>query len=55
MSDSEQPKCPVDHSTRSSWLSKLTGDKKEQPKAAPPPVSEEPSCPVDHNARSVGQ
>lgn len=53
MSDSEQPKCPVDHSTRSSWLSKLTGDKKEQPKAAPPPVSEEPSCPVDHNARSV--
>ena len=52
MSDSEQPKCPVDHSTRSSWLSKLTGDKKNNPKQHHLQFRRT-ILPVDHNARSV--
>ncbi|KAL6451560.1 CYT2 Holocytochrome-c1 synthase [Candida maltosa Xu316] len=53
MSNEEQPKCPVDHSTRSTWLSRFTGSK---PEPQPQPVTkqtEQPACPVDHDARSV--
>lgn len=45
----EQPKCPVDHSTRSKWV--------ELGKEAPHPIPSDGSsnadkCPVDHTARS---
>ncbi|EGV63666.1 Cytochrome c1 heme lyase [Yamadazyma tenuis] len=53
----DQPKCPVDHTTRSSWSSWLWAQKPNPPDTCPvslPPVTtdEQPKCPVDHNARS---
>lgn len=39
----EQPKCPVDHTTRTAWLRK----------AKPEPEPEQPTCPVDHGAREA--
>ena len=64
MSDNtEQPKCPVDHSTRQSWLSKLTtgagGPKKDSEHTQTNPISsqsttQEPQvCPVNHDSRST--
>lgn len=65
MSDNnEQPKCPVDHSTRQSWLAKLTGggankDTSEQTQQKPisssiqPPSQEPQVCPVNHDSRSA--
>ncbi|KAK6875530.1 Holocytochrome-c1 synthase [Candida tropicalis] len=56
MSNEDQPKCPVDISTRNSWLSRLTGKNKEPistQSPQPESITEQPACPVDHNARSV--
>lgn len=40
----EEPKCPVDHSKRDTWMESMS--KPEQP------AQEQPACPVDHSARS---
>lgn len=70
MSDSnEQPKCPVDHSTRQSWLSKLTGggsNKDTNAKdlaqkdlvSSPTPTQDAQApppqvCPVNHDSRAA--
>ncbi|KAI5970001.1 CYT2 [Candida margitis] len=64
MSDSnEQPKCPVDHSTRKSWLSKLTGggnpkeveqaQPKQMPSSSQLSTNEPQVCPVNHDSRSA--
>lgn len=51
----DQPKCPVDHSTREAWVSKLNqsesaNDSKVTESKIEP---EQPKCPVDHHARST--
>ncbi|EGW35435.1 uncharacterized protein SPAPADRAFT_58655 [Spathaspora passalidarum NRRL Y-27907] len=61
--ESEQPKCPVDPSTRSSWLSLWKKPapqvdipkQKQEPEAAAAAAAagDQPKCPVDHNARSA--
>lgn len=40
----EQPKCPVDHSTRQAWIDKTS--------KKPEPAPEQPKCPVDHDSRA---
>ncbi|KAI5955144.1 CYT2 [Candida jiufengensis] len=61
MSNEDQPKCPVDHSTRQSWLQKLTGSNKEptppttnpsQSQPQPQPQHDQPVCPINNEARS---
>ncbi|CAG98941.1 cytochrome c1 heme lyase CYT2 [Kluyveromyces lactis] len=55
----EQPKCPVDDSTKEVWLKQQsTNNKNESAKALPPnhpPASSEGSgvCPVDHSSQDV--
>ncbi|KAI5965728.1 CYT2 [Candida pseudojiufengensis] len=65
MSNEDQPKCPVDHSTRQSWLSSLIWSKKEEPQLVPkhleknssnPQIQhhqDQPVCPVNHETRSA--
>lgn len=50
----DEPKCPVDHSTRATWMEKLTGKKPSQPEAPAADLAAnlQEKCPVDHTARA---
>ncbi|KAI5949217.1 CYT2 [Candida theae] len=57
--NNEQPRCPVDHSTRQSWLSKLTGSGSNNNDTTSEQVRKElvsspqQVCPVNHDSRSA--
>ncbi|CDO96519.1 unnamed protein product [Kluyveromyces dobzhanskii CBS 2104] len=55
---SEQPKCPVDDSTKETWLKQQSGSKSEPSRSLPtnhPPASSDGAgvCPVDHSSQDV--
>ncbi|KAG2734989.1 hypothetical protein G9P44_001203 [Scheffersomyces stipitis] len=58
MGQEEQPKCPVDHTTREAWLQKTSGSipadhHKIDSVSKTNTTEDQPKCPVDHSARSV--
>lgn len=58
MTTEEQPKCPVDHSTREAWVKNM-GTGEQAPKQLPadhpviPSGNGEAACPVNHEARGI--
>ncbi|ODV80606.1 cytochrome c and c1 heme-lyase [Suhomyces tanzawaensis NRRL Y-17324] len=50
----EQPKCPVDHSSRQAWMEKAQSSQAPEQPAIPAPAhpQTQPACPVDHSARA---